>query len=145
MKILPKCDPAIFGVAVAGLLFVSGASAGDVQMMDTNKDGMISIAEHAAGARQMFQRMDADGDSRVTATEMDASRQQMSGGIDAGNMSPAEKIKAIDVDQDGVISAAEHEAGSRAMFSKMDLNRDGKLTSAEMQAGHQKLMGEQPH
>ncbi len=40
--------------------------------MDTNHDGVVSADEHAAGAKQMFAKMDADHDGNVTATEMDA-------------------------------------------------------------------------
>ena len=60
-------------------------------------------------------------------------------------MSSAEKIKTIDTDGDGAITAAEHEQGSRSMFTKMDANGDGNLSAEEMQAGHhQKPMTEQP-
>jgi hypothetical protein len=59
-------------------------------------------------------------------------------------MSAADKIKTIDVNGDGAISAAEHEAGSRAMFTKMDADHDGKLSAAELQAGHQGLMQKNP-
>ena len=37
-------------------------------MMDTDQDGSISATEHAAGAKKMFEKMDADGDGIVTAT-----------------------------------------------------------------------------
>jgi Ca2+-binding EF-hand superfamily protein len=147
MKIIPKCSLVVLASAVTGLVFASGASANEdkMQMMDTNKDGMISATEHAAGARQMFQKMDANGDGKVTAEEMDAAHKQVSSsGTDGKGMSAADKIKTIDTDNDGVITAAEHEAGSRTMFTRMDTNGDGSLTSAEMQAGHEKMMGEQP-
>src|SRR6188472_1056674 len=86
----------------AGLLAVALAAAADddahnMQMMDGNGDGMISAAEHATGARQMFAKMDADHDGRVTASEMDAMHAQMKPADTAGpTMSSAEKIKTID-------------------------------------------------
>ena len=40
-------------------------------------------------------------------------------------MSAAEKIKVVDGNGDGVLTAAEHEAASKKMFQKMDANRDG--------------------
>jgi Ca2+-binding EF-hand superfamily protein len=55
-------------------------------------------------------------------------------------MSSAEKIKAIDTDNDGVLTAEEHAAGSRLMFTKMDTNGDGVLTAQEMAEGHERLM-----
>jgi hypothetical protein len=50
------------------------------------------------------------------------------------------KIKKIDTDGDGTITAAEHEAGSRKMFDKMDKDHNGKLSAAEIQAGHDRMM-----
>lgn len=145
-----------YGVAFAVLAAVSvlalaaqandttaGSSAqAEVQMMDTNHDGRISAEEHAAGAKGMFAKMDADQDGKVTATEMDSAHLAM--GKDdqhsKTSMSSAEKIKVIDTDGDGVISAAEHEAGSRSMFDKMDTDHDGSLTEQEIEAGHAMLM-----
>jgi hypothetical protein len=54
--------------------------------------------------------------------------------------SASAKIKAIDTDGDGTITAAEHEAGSKKMFEKMDKDENGKLSAAELQAGHDKMM-----
>ena len=139
MKIIPMA------LAACSLAVSLGAAANEdkMQMMDTNKDGMISAAEHKAGARQMFDKMDADRDGKVTASEMDAMHAQMKPGDTSGpRMSSAEKIKTIDADHDGALTAAEHEAGSRAMFDKMDTNRDGSLSAAEMESGHEKMMGE---
>jgi len=59
-------------------------------------------------------------------------------------MSSADKIKAIDSDHDGVLTAEEHAAGSKTMFEKMDTDKDGYLTKAELEAGHAKLMGKAP-
>jgi Ca2+-binding EF-hand superfamily protein len=135
----------------AGLLAVALAAAADddahnMQMMDGNGDGMISAAEHATGARQMFAKMDADHDGRVTASEMDAMHAQMKPADTAGpTMSSAEKIKTIDTNGDGVLTASEHEAGARAMFAKMDANGDGSLSAEEIRSGHERLMGEKTH
>jgi Ca2+-binding EF-hand superfamily protein len=126
-------------LATGSLLCAFGASAGDdkMQAMDANKDGMISAAEHDSGARGMFEKMDADRDGRVTAAEMDAAHASMSpGDTSKPQMSSAEKIRTIDTDGDGAITAAEHAAGSRAKFGKMDANRDGSLSADELQAGH---------
>ena len=66
------------GIAAAFFLSWAGEARahGDVgvmfQKMDTNGDGKISADEHAAGARAMFQEMDTNGDGKVTPAEMDA-------------------------------------------------------------------------
>jgi hypothetical protein len=142
MKLHTRHVHAALAVA-GGMALAFGAYAGDDKMekMDTNKDGMISAAEHTAGAKSKFGKMDADGDGRVTAAEMDTAHSSAGGGA-APKMSSAEKIKTIDTDGDGAITAAEHEKGSRGMFTKMDANGDGNLSAEEMRAGHQKPMTE---
>ncbi len=121
-----------------------GQKGGMFQMMDGNKDGRLTAEEHAAGARQMFEGMDADRDGKVTAAEMDAFKAQM--GKDKGKhagkgeMSSAEKIKEIDTNSDGMLTAEEHAAGARRMFDRMDTNSDGYLVKSELEAGHEKLM-----
>lgn len=125
------------------LLAPAAAMAGDdkAKLMDTDGDGMVSSAEHAAGAKTMFTQMDTNSDGKVTAAEMDAFHaSKMAGKGDKMKMSSAEKIKKIDTDGDGSISAAEHDAGSAQMFTRMDANGDGNLTAAEMKAGHDKEM-----
>ena len=126
------------------LLVPAAAMAGDdkAKLMDTNNDGVISSAEHAAGAKTMFTQMDANNDGKVTAAEMDAYHAAKMGGKagDKMKMTSAEKIKKVDTDGDGAISAAEHDAASTQMFTKMDANGDGNVTAAEMKAGHEKEM-----
>jgi Ca2+-binding EF-hand superfamily protein len=108
--------------------------------MDANRDGRIAAAEHAAAAKKMFQAMDTNRDGKVTAAEMDAAQQTITGRKpQAQGMSSAEKIKVVDRDGDGTLSAAEHEQGSKGMFEKMDKNRDGYLSKQEFDAGHAAL------
>jgi hypothetical protein len=56
------------------------------------------------------------------------------------DMSSADKIKAIDTNADGMLSADEHATGSKAMFEKMDADKDGTLTKAEFDAGHAAML-----
>ena len=119
-------------------------AAREMKMMDTNADGRISPDEHAAGAGKMFETMDADKNGKVTASEMSAAHERVTGQkTTAGAMSSAEKIKVIDGDGDGALTAAEHAAGSRTMFERMDVDRDGFVTAAELAAGHTKMLGKQ--
>lgn len=126
--------------ALAGEGTARPTGEAEVAAMDANHDGRLSADEHAAGAKTMFARMDADHDGQVTAAEMDAAHKSMpTSGSDAPTrMSAAEKIKVVD--SDGILSAQEHEAGSRRMFDKMDEDHDGALSSAEISAGHKAML-----
>jgi Ca2+-binding EF-hand superfamily protein len=132
---------------------VANESGDKFKTMDTNNDGMISAQEHAAGVTKMFAEMDANHDGNVTAAEMDAGHHMMKGmakhegtrtmndaAMDQGEMhrqmSSTDKIAKMDTNGDGVLSAAEHDAGAQAMFSEMDTDGNGSLSRQEMAAGH---------
>jgi hypothetical protein len=57
-----------------------------------------------------------------------------------GDLPAAEKIKVIDTNGDGILTAEEHAAGSRSMFDAMDTDKDGALSEAELLAGHAKML-----
>ena len=117
------------------------ASSGQAELesMDENGDGALSAAEHAAGARQMFLKIDRDHDGLVTADEMKLAEQDRSRSV-RNPKSPEQKIEMIDTNKDGCLSRDEHEAGAQQMFRAMDANRDGSLTAAEIDAGHRRLL-----
>jgi Ca2+-binding EF-hand superfamily protein len=118
-----------------------GKSDAEFAMMDINRDGRVSADEHAAGAKQMFDAMDANKDGKVTAAEMDAAHERVTGAkITTAEMSADEKIKVIDKDGDGILSAAEHASGSQPMFEKMDMNKDGYLSRVELATGHANML-----
>lgn len=128
---------------------MSGAGTKDpieaeMRLMDANKDGKVSAAEHVAGAQEMFKAMDGNQDNRVTSEEMDATQKpwksQDAAHHKGHGASAAAKIKVIDTNGDGALTAQEHAAGSKAMFTKMDGDKDGYLTTAEIKAGHKELM-----
>jgi Ca2+-binding EF-hand superfamily protein len=132
-----------FGLCAGGALLLSPAALAGEGMsvadkfaaMDTNHDGKVSPDEYAVGARIMFDKLDANKDGQVTAAEMEAGRPGKAKG-----MSTADKIKMVDTNGDGAVSADEHAAGAKAMFDKMDSDQDGYLTKSEMEAGHKKMV-----
>ena len=135
----------IGATALASLAFAAGpkpaATGAQFMKMDTNKDGKLSAGEHAAASRKMFAAMDANRDGKVTAVEMTAAHRRVTGRkASKSDMSAADKIKVVDTDGDGILTADEHAAGSRAMFEKMDTNKDGFLTKDEFAAGHTSMM-----
>ena len=133
------------GLLVLSLSAIAGEKTDDMhdpmKMMDSNGDGMLSAEEHATGAKAMFDKLDADRDGFVTATEMDAAHRGMDRkhGMEH-EMSSADKIKTIDTDGDGKLSAAEHATGSQDMFGKSDTSGDGMVDAAEMKAAREAMM-----
>ena len=129
--------------AMAGSLALSGtALAGDVAKLDTDKDGKVTAAEYTASAKTSFDKLDANADGKVTATEMDAAYTTSKPGVGAAKTpSSADRIKTLDTDQDGSLSASEHEAGSRSMFEQLDADKDGSLSDVEIKAAHEAKAG----
>lgn len=131
---------AVIAASVAAGSSIAAAPAA-FQSMDANGDGRISSVEHSDAAKRMFDAMDADRNGKVTAAEMDAAHEKVTGmKAAAKDMGSAEKIRTIDTNADGILTAEEHAAGSKAMFEAMDANKDGSLTPAEFDAGHAKLL-----
>jgi Ca2+-binding EF-hand superfamily protein len=77
-------------------------------MMDANKDGKVSVAEINA----------SHGAESIVWANHPAS--------------PAEKIRSLDRNRDGVLTVAEYTAGSQKMFEELDVDGNGVLTPSEM-------------
>jgi Ca2+-binding EF-hand superfamily protein len=135
------CGLALSSIAFAADQASPNAADAQFKAMDANGDGRLSPAEHARGAKKMFDMMDANKDGKVTATEMDAAHEKVTG-KKAGDeeLSSAEKIKVVDKDGDGILTAGEHASGSKSMFNRMDADKDGFLSNAELAAGHARML-----
>jgi len=133
----------LLGLAVATSAAAAGTESAEAEIlaMDKNGDGVLSVAEHATGARSMFMAMDTNQDSRVTAAEMDAYAAKRTAHEPGENVVPsAQKIKALDTNGDGMLSADEHREGSARMFTLMDANHDGSLDKAELATSHANML-----
>lgn len=131
--------PAAVLTAILPLTALAGGTPAPATLagMDTDRNGTVSADEHAAAARRMFDRMDADADGLVTAVEMTTAHDAITGRkTQPDDLPSAQKIDVIDTDNDGRLSADEHASGARSMFAKMDGNSDGALTQIEFDAGH---------
>lgn len=126
---------------------------------DANGDGVLSeqevLAEKAARAEKkkerreamrarIKERLDTDGDGEISEAEKDAAhalreerraerKAQRDAGKKAGKNDRPRRARTprADSDGDGVISRAEYEAATEALFVRMDVNGDGFLTEGE--------------
>lgn len=135
--------------AAAGWLVAHRAQAADAPAlssfdgMDVDHDGRVSRIEHASAASAMFRSMDRNRDGKVGAAEMDAAQARIHGKPAAPDAMPArDKIRAVDGDGDGALTAAEHAAASDRMFGLMDGDHDGRLDPIEFRRGHAGLRGQ---
>jgi Ca2+-binding EF-hand superfamily protein len=111
---------------------------------DFSGDGKVTLEEHLAWARSIFEQMDMDGDGYISPPEMAqfqlkqlASKNPGHGGPDAHlddtpAMIPVTKFSAqIDLDGDGRISLAEHLAFETKTFRAL-ANSQGVITAKEI-------------
>jgi Ca2+-binding EF-hand superfamily protein len=111
--------------------------------MDTNADGTISADEFAAAQKEIFVKMDTNGDGKLSIDEMKVATEKhermmgKSGGHET--VSVTEKMKVMDLNDDGYVSEDEFVAASKVIFDKMDTNHDGTLTKEELKAGREKI------
>lgn len=146
------------GAALSVILMQTWAAADEVQnkfpkswaelemrQMDADGDGKITVTEHTTGAERLFAAMDQNQDGLVSTSEMDIYRRQHMGAhAPPDALTSSDRIKLIDADQDGQLSAQEHLSGSRELFTRMDADGDRALTFEELQAGYERLAEEVP-
>lgn len=114
---------------------------------DTNKDGVVDLKEYLAVQKKTFDRMDANGDGKLTPQEFatprrEGSRAEKPAGDRAGQGQGIKKIFAnADANGDGKISRDEAPAQISNQFDKIDGNGDGFLTVQEIQEVMRKRQG----
>ncbi len=128
--------------------------------MDTDGNGVITVAEYAAYWKGKFGDIDANKDGKIMADEFEAATKQTFAGADAdkntvlvaqefvaywcGPEAKAPKktkgkaAKSIDANKDGKVSKDECVVFWAARINDMDTNKDGKVTMDEFLAAAKK-------
>jgi hypothetical protein len=114
----------------------------EFEFIDTNDDGRVSSSEYEVYARKLFDEMDTDLDDKLTRAEIMAAETKFNRHVfTTGNLlgpaelTTAERIQQLDVNQDGSISQGEHANAAAAKFRKRDSNNNGELSPQEFDAG----------
>ena len=99
--------------------------------MDSNGDGVISEDEYADAMTRVFRDLDADRNNRVSADELGSASGQQQDGM----LSPADRIRRIDLNTDGELTEEELERGAEQVFEILDTSKDGTLDIGELRSG----------
>jgi len=109
------------------------------RVVDTNRDGVITIAESNVATEAEFRKFDLDGDGIWSYAEV--SKQQLDAG--AAQLPPDLQAKVIatvyanyDVDGDRRITLANYQQVQTALLLQADFDRDGQVTLREARLLH---------
>jgi hypothetical protein len=104
---------AIGGTAVAQ----DGIRQSDVDFIDKDKDGSISLAEYQDYSRAAFRYLDADGSGYLEYQE-------------SGEILDQRQFAQLDLDKDGRVSEMEFLLQADKDFKSADRNGSGKLSAS---------------
>lgn len=105
--------------------------------MDANADGKVTAAEHAQFSDTMFKQSDVDRDGKVSAAECEAAQATYDQKVD--KQAVTSHLRQVDTDADGQISASENTAFEKSAFMRADKNADGSLSEDEVEAAHKEM------
>lgn len=102
-----------------------------MRQMDTDANGSISHAEFINFGKAYYKRADQNADQKLTTMEYALMLEML------GSVFPSEvfikRFNILDMNRDGVISAAEFNEISQRKFRKGDVNGDGEINQADLQ------------
>lgn len=133
-----KSKLAALALAVATSAFAAGPGApksiDKVQALDTDGDGLISLAEAQQSAPALaarFNELDTNSDGYLSAAETGEGRRSL-----ALRGNAAETFAAADSNADGKLSRAEADQGMPPVgeqFTEIDTSKDGYVTLDEIE------------
>lgn len=131
-----------FAMAKGGHHGHRGGEPMTFEQLDTNGDGMVTLAELQARGEARFNETDTDGNGSLSAEEMKAKSER------ATDERIAKMIEKRDENGDGELSLDEVKPdGDRAekMFERLDEDGDGNISQAEFDAMKDKRKGGKRH
>lgn len=118
-------------VAAAPTLVFAATDKGDgnrmqerFQRLDQNGDGRITRDEAAQASSRMFARLDSDGDGAVTMSEISGK----------GGKHGERRFERVDADGDGKMTEAEFKQARLRWFERIDSNGDDAITLGELES-----------
>lgn len=111
----------------------------DLDRMDRDGDGRVSATEHEEAAKEAFDDLDDDNDYRVDEEEMDATDRTL-----VDQATGLEGVRPLDQNDNGEFSAEERRSRSEQDFNARDADGDGYLDESELRAARERQAMRQP-
>jgi Ca2+-binding EF-hand superfamily protein len=105
-----------------------------IMRYDTNKDGVVDLAEWRAGQEARFKELDTNRDGKLTQEELFARTPAIGNSVLPSDRQASRQtsyFQRLDTDKDGFVSLAEFMAQAERNFARCDVNKDGKTDTAE--------------
>ena len=126
---------ALFAVALPASAVAQGGPPADrgpmgesrmIRLLDTDRDGKVSLAEITAEQGRLIGASDLDGDGTLSPDEF-----RRRGGL-FQRLGTTTLFDLMDADGDGSLTAEEIAKPSERWFSRYDANSDGQLDAEEV-------------
>ena len=105
-----------------------------IMRYDTNKDGVVDLAEWRAGQEARFKQLDTNKDGKLTQDELFARTPAIGNSVlpsDRQVERQSSYFQRLDANKDGVVTLEEFMAQAERNFARCDVNKDGRTDTAE--------------
>jgi Ca2+-binding EF-hand superfamily protein len=129
------------GLSLAAVTPGLASEAEDLfQRIDTNGDKKVTSMEHVRHCETMFKQSDADRDGRLSVAEAESAQTAHDKKVD--KKATVTYMRLVDTDGDGLISEEESATHGKNAFTRADKNSDGVLSEDEFEDAHQAMKKE---